>query len=277
MQPGQQKISQFTPVESSHPDDIIPIVRNGQNRSIKVGKFTGTPPTGWVTPAEAWSFVSYSGVTGVIRIPEGQASRYPKGTRVQFSQGTPATRRYGIVTEATTNRLTVRMIHGALENKTISQNFVSQEFSPKTPENVDWTTNALAVVKLGNQHYRNATPSNAPLEVEVANAGNIIIDKSAREFVIGKNISLVEVTANVMVEQVVHGYLYLVVNQKKIGQPRKEVIQSLISPHTGYAGAVVTGVLSVAEGDRISVTVDCNSTVRADKSNISVKSVDHLL
>lgn len=140
MQPGQQKISQFTPVESSHPDDIIPIVRNGQNRSIKVGKFTGTPPTGWTTPAEAWSFVSYSGVTGVIRIPEGQDSRYPKGTRVQFSQGTPATRRYGIVTEATTNRLTVRMIHGTLENKTISQNFVSQEFSPKTPENVDWTT-----------------------------------------------------------------------------------------------------------------------------------------
>lgn len=133
------------------------------------------------------------------------------------------------------------------------------------------------MVKLKDQYYRNVTPSSAPLEVEVAKSGNITIDKSACEFVIGKNISLVEVTANVMVEQVIQGYLYLIINQKKIGQPRKEVIQSLVAPHEGYAGTVVTGVLSVAEGDRISVTVDCNSTVRADKSTISVKSVDHLL
>lgn len=139
MNPGQQKISQFQPVESTRANDIIPIVRDGQNRSITIGKFTGVVPDGWITTAELWQFLSFSDGIGVVTVPEGDISRYPVGTRVQFKQGSPKTTRYGVVVSSTTTSMTMAMVNGTkLENLAISETFVSQDFAPRTSDNIDF-------------------------------------------------------------------------------------------------------------------------------------------
>lgn len=140
MQPGQQKISQFTPVDSTESGDIIPIVRNGQNRSITVDKFTGIIPDGWLAPVEEWSFLSASTFTAVITVPEGDINRYPKYTRVWFKQGMTPVNKYAVVLSSTSNTITVLMLNGAtLENLAIQQPFISQQNAPITPDNTNFS------------------------------------------------------------------------------------------------------------------------------------------
>ena len=139
MNPGQQKISQFQPVESTRANDIIPIVREGQNRSITIGKFTGVLPSGWTTPAENWTYSNFDNGIAAITVPEGDIRRYPNGLRVQFKQGTPPTTRFGIVVASTSTMVYLYMINGTtLENLEIHDIFVSPDFAPGTDEGVDF-------------------------------------------------------------------------------------------------------------------------------------------
>ena len=139
MNPGQQKISQFQPVESTRANDIIPIVRDGQNRSITIGKFTGVLPSGWTTPAEHWTYSSFDNGIAAITVPEGDIRRYPNGLRVQFKQGTPPTARFGIVVASTSTMVYLYMINGTiLENLEIRDIFISPDFAPGTDEAVNF-------------------------------------------------------------------------------------------------------------------------------------------
>jgi hypothetical protein len=141
MQPGQQKISQFDPATSMQSGDIIPFVRNGQNKRITVDNFTGVVPTGWLTPAEVWTYTSYNSTTriGVLGIPAGAANRYPTGTRIWFKQGSTPTNRYAVVISSTASTLTIHMLAGyTLDNSTIIQPYASSIFAPITPENVSF-------------------------------------------------------------------------------------------------------------------------------------------
>lgn len=139
MNPGQQKISQFQPVESTRANDIIPIVRDGQNRSITIGKFTGVLPSGWTTPAENWTYSNFDNGIAAITVPEGDIRRYPNGLRVQFKQGTPPTTRFGIVVASTSTMVYLYMINGTtLENLEIRDVFISPDFAPGTDEGVNF-------------------------------------------------------------------------------------------------------------------------------------------
>mgnify|MGYP000465746854 CR=1 FL=1 len=162
MQPGQQKITQFDEVNSTQSGDIIPIVRGGQNKRISVENFTGVLPEGWLSPAEEWTFASFGNGVGVITIPEGNINRYPNGTRVWFKQGTPtATDRYGVVIASTTTSITIAMVNSTtLQNLAIQQPAISGETAPRTPQNVDFTTQLVA------DEYRASVP--APGEFNVA-------------------------------------------------------------------------------------------------------------
>lgn len=139
MNPGQQKISQFQPVESTRANDIIPIVRDGQNRSITIGKFTGVLPSGWTTPAENWTYSNFDNGIAAITVPEGDIRRYPNGLRVQFKQGTPPTTRFGIVVASTSTMVYLYMINGTtLENLEIRDVFISPDFAPGTDEGANF-------------------------------------------------------------------------------------------------------------------------------------------
>ena len=146
MNPGQQKISQFQPVESTRANDIIPIVRDGQNRSITIGKFTGVLPSGWTTPAENWTYSNFDNGIAAITVPEGDIRRYPNGLRVQFKQGTPPTTRFGIIVASTSTMVYLYMINGTtLENLEIHDVFISPDFAPGTDEGVNFNVEPTIV------------------------------------------------------------------------------------------------------------------------------------
>lgn len=167
MNPGQQKISQFQPVESTRANDIIPIVRDGQNRSITIGKFTGVLPSGWTTPAENWTYSNFDNGIAAITVPEGDIRRYPNGLRVQFKQGTPPTTRFGIVVASTSTMVYLYMINGTkLENLEIRDIFVSPDFAPGTDEGVDF---------LGAVPTRTTTAEVGVLQGTYTRHGNLVI------------------------------------------------------------------------------------------------------
>lgn len=149
-----------------------------------------------------------------------------------------------------------------------------------TSGNVDLATAqsfgySIAAANLDSANYYNAGSNRSRLKKQIIQRGNITIDGERNEFVIGENVKTVEITGTVMAEGL-QTYLYLIVQHKKKDQEDakyKQVVHALGTPHTGYAGVTVHGVLHVTSGDRISVLHDCTGTVRGQYSNITVKSI----
>lgn len=149
-----------------------------------------------------------------------------------------------------------------------------------TSDNVDLATAqslgySIAAANLDSTNYYNAGSNRSRLKKQIIQRGNITIDGERNEFVIGENVKTVEITGTVMAEGL-QTYLYLIVQHKKKDQEDakyKQVVHALGTPHTGYAGVTVHGVLHVTSGDRISVLHDCTGTVRGQYSNITVKSI----
>lgn len=149
-----------------------------------------------------------------------------------------------------------------------------------TSDNIDLATAqslgySIAAANLDSTNYYNAGSNRSRLKKQIIQRGNITIDGERNEFVIGENVKTVEITGTVMAEGL-QTYLYLIVQHKKKDQEDakyKQVVHALGTPHTGYAGVTVHGVLHVTSGDRISVLHDCTGTVRGQYSNITVKSI----
>jgi hypothetical protein len=149
-----------------------------------------------------------------------------------------------------------------------------------TSDNVDLATAqslgySIAAANLDSTNYYNAGSNRSRLKKQIIQRGNITIDGEKNEFVIGENVKTVEIIGTVMAEGL-QTYLYLIVQHKKKDQEDakyKQVVHALGTPHTGYAGVTVHGVLHVTSGDRISVLHDCTGTVRGQYSNITVKSI----
>lgn len=149
-----------------------------------------------------------------------------------------------------------------------------------TSDNIDLATAqslgySIAAANLDGTNYYNAGSNRSRLKKQIIQRGNITIDGERNEFVIGENVKTVEITGTVMAEGL-QTYLYLIVQHKKKDQEDakyKQVVHALGTPHTGYAGVTVHGVLHVTSGDRISVLHDCTGTVRGQYSNITVKSI----
>jgi hypothetical protein len=149
-----------------------------------------------------------------------------------------------------------------------------------TSDNIDLATAqslgySIAAANLDSTNYYNAGSNRSRLKKQIIQRGNITIDGERNEFVIGENVKTVEIIGTVMAEGL-QTYLYLIVQHKKKDQEDtkyKQVVHALGTPHTGYAGVTVHGVLHVTSGDRISVLHDCTGTVRGQYSNITVKSI----
>lgn len=149
-----------------------------------------------------------------------------------------------------------------------------------TSDNIDLATAqslgySIAAANLDSTNYYNAGSNRSRLKKQIIQRGNITIDGEKNEFVIGENVKTVEIIGTVMAEGL-QTYLYLIVQHKKKDQEDakyKQVVHALGTPHTGYAGVTVHGVLHVTSGDRISVLHDCTGTVRGQYSNITVKSI----
>lgn len=133
MQPGQQKISQFDPITSTQSGDIIPIVRNGQNKRITIDNFSGTIPDGFISAAQVWTFSSFNSAsnTGVITVPSDATTRYYQGMFVRITQTTGGTK-YGVILAVTTTTITVWFGVGlyTLVNEAISAPFYSSLAHP---------------------------------------------------------------------------------------------------------------------------------------------------
>ena len=149
-----------------------------------------------------------------------------------------------------------------------------------TSDNIDLTTAqslgySIAAANLDSTNYYNTGSNRSRLKKQIIQRGNITIDGERNEFVIGDNIKTVEIVGTVMAEEL-RTYLYLIVQHKKKDQEDKkykQVVHALGTPHTGYAGVTVYGVLHVEAEDRISVLHDCTGMVRGQYSNITVKSI----
>lgn len=140
MQPGQQKISQFDPVTSTQSGDIIPLVRNGQNKRITVDQFSGVVPDGFVAAAQIWTFSSWNSTTrlGVITVPTDATTKYSVDMRVRITQATGGTK-YARIIAVTSTTLTVFMLNATtLNNETISTPMYSSLFAPYAPATVNW-------------------------------------------------------------------------------------------------------------------------------------------
>lgn len=131
MQPGQQKISQFDPITSTQTGDIIPIVRNGQNKRITVENFSGVVPDGFISAAQVWTFSSWSATTniGVITVPSDATTRYYEGQFVRITQTTGGIK-YGMILTVTTTTIAVWMPGYTLVNEAIASPFTSSLAHP---------------------------------------------------------------------------------------------------------------------------------------------------
>jgi len=132
MQPGQQKISQFDEVTSAQSGDILPLVRNGQNKRITVGNFAGVPPEGYTAAAQIWTYLSFSATTqiGTITVPTDATVKYNSGMRIQITQATGGIK-YGIIQMVTATVLHVMFPAGTtLNNEAISTPFYTSLFAP---------------------------------------------------------------------------------------------------------------------------------------------------
>lgn len=158
------------------------------------------------------------------------------------------------------------------DGKTIVGKITSDKIDLATAQSLGYS---IAAANLDSTNYYNAGSNRSRLKKQIIQRGNITIDGERNEFVIGDNIKTVEIAGTVMAEGL-QTYLYLIVQHKKKDQEDakyKQVVHALGTPHTGYAGVTVHGVLHVTSGDRISVLHDCTGTVRGQYSNITVKSI----
>lgn len=146
-----------------------------------------------------------------------------------------------------------------------------------TPENINLATlNKLgfssATVRPDTGNYYNSGSNRVRLKKVIKQHGNITVDTENNEFIVGKDISEVEVYASVMAEGL-STYLYLLVQIKRKGSRDYEQLeQTLIGPSSGYGGISLFASISVNEGDRVSVLHDCTGTIRGNHSVVKVKS-----
>lgn len=146
-----------------------------------------------------------------------------------------------------------------------------------TPENINLATlNKLGfssvTVRPDTDNYYNSGSNRVRLKKVIKQHGNITVDTENNEFIVGKDISEVEVYASVMAEGL-STYLYLLVQIKRKGSRDYEQLeQTLIGPSSGYGGISLFASISVNEGDRVSVLHDCTGTIRGNHSVVKVKS-----
>lgn len=146
-----------------------------------------------------------------------------------------------------------------------------------TPENINLATlNKLGfssvTVRPDTSNYYNSGSNRVRLKKVIKQHGNITVDTENDEFIVGKDISEVEVYASVMAEGL-STYLYLLAQIKRKGSRDYERLeQTLIGPSSGYGGISLFVSISVNEGDRVSVLHDCTGTIRGNYSVVKVKS-----
>jgi hypothetical protein len=146
-----------------------------------------------------------------------------------------------------------------------------------TPENINLATlNKLgfssATVRPDTGNYYNSGSNRVRLKKVIKQHGNITVDTENNEFIIGKDISEIEICASIMAEGL-STYLYLLAQIKKKGSQEYERLeQTLIGPSSGYGGISLFASISVNEGDRVSVLHDCTGTIRGNHSVVKVKS-----
>lgn len=146
-----------------------------------------------------------------------------------------------------------------------------------TPENINLATlNKLGfssvTVRPDTSNYYNSGSNRVRLKKVIKQHGNITVDTENNEFIVGKDISEVEVYASVMAEGL-STYLYLLAQIKRKGSRDYERLeQTLIGPSSGYGGISLFASISVNEGDRVSVLHDCTGTIRGNYSVVKVKS-----
>lgn len=146
-----------------------------------------------------------------------------------------------------------------------------------TPENINLATlNKLGfssvTVRPDTDNYYNSGSNRVRLKKVIKQHGNITVDTENNEFIVGKDISEVEVYASVMAEGL-STYLYLLAQIKRKGSRDYERLeQTLIGPSGGYGGISLFASISVNEGDRVSVLHDCTGTIRGNHSVVKVKS-----
>lgn len=158
------------------------------------------------------------------------------------------------------------------DGKAIVGKITSDKIDLATAQSLGYS---IAAANLDSTNYYNTGSNRSRLKKQIIQRGNITIDGERNEFVIGDNIKTVEIVGTVMAEEL-RTYLYLIVQHKKKDQEDKkykQVVHALGTPHTGYAGVTVYGVLHVEAEDRISVLHDCTGMVRGQYSNITVKSI----
>lgn len=146
-----------------------------------------------------------------------------------------------------------------------------------TPENINLATlNKLgfssATVRPDTGNYYNSGSNRVRLKKVIKQHGNITVDTENNEFIIGKDISEIEICASIMAEGL-STYLYLLAQIKKKGSQEYERLeQTLIGPSSGYGGISLFASISVNEGDKVSVLHDCTGTIRGNHSVVKVKS-----
>ena len=144
-------------------------------------------------------------------------------------------------------------------------------------DKIDFTTlNKLgfssATVRPDTGSYSNRGSNRVRLKKVIKQHGSITVDTENNEFIVGKDISEVEVYASVMAEGL-STYLYLLAQIKRKGSQDYEILeQTLIGPSSGYGGVSLFASISVNEGDRVSVLHDCTGTIRGNYSVVKVKS-----
>ena len=130
----------------------------------------------------------------------------------------------------------------------------------------------FVAVRLDKIIYDNNGSNKARLKVPIAQRGNITIDSSNSEIVIGAGIEYVELVSTIMAEEL-STYLFAIVQRKKVNEKYEHIAQSLNAPHHNYAGITISAFMKVSEGDRISIVHDCTGKIRGQYSYVSVKAI----
>lgn len=129
-----------------------------------------------------------------------------------------------------------------------------------------------ATVRPDTSNYYNSGSNRVRLKKVIKQHGNITVDTENNEFIVGKDISEIEICASIMAEGL-STYLYLLAQIKRKGsQDYERLEQTLIGPSSGYGGISLFASISVNEGDRVSVLHDCTGTIRGNYSVVKVKS-----
>ena len=173
-----------------------------------------------------------------------------------------------------------KLKEGIVEDKNIAKESITAE-SIKDGGITSDKINLATLNKLGfssvtvrpdTSNYYNSGSNRVRLKKVIKQHGNITVDTENNEFIVGKDISEVEVYASVMAEGL-STYLYLLAQIKRKGSREYERLeQTLIGPSSGYGGVSLFASINVSEGDRVSVLHDCTGTIRGNYSVVKVKS-----